>query len=416
MALRQENKSVSSYDIEKIRRDFPIFSQLVNGKPLIYLDSAASAQKPKCMIDAVRSYYERDYANVHRGAYYLSGKATEAYENIRRQIAKFLGAQFEQEIVFTRNASESINLVAASYGKAFLHKDDEIILSTSEHHSNIIPWQIIAEEKGAHIKVIPLNEDGSINLDAYKKLLNPRTKIVGIGHITNSTGILCPLKTVIDLAHDQGAVVVVDGCQAVPHMKIDVQKLDCDFYVFTGHKLYGPTGTGILYGKKHLLDQMPPYQSGGSMIKNVTFAKTDYADVPTRFEAGTPNISGIMGLSAVVHYVQTIGLDAIGQHEKSLLDYALEQLPSIKNLKIIGSSPDKTSILSFIIDGIHPHDIATILDQDGIAVRAGHHCAQPTMDHYNIAGTIRISFGMYNTFQDIDFLVKSLTKVEGIFK
>src|SRR3990170_5219567 len=399
----------------KIRQLFPILQNKINNKPLIYLDNAATTQKPRSVVEAIEHFYFHDNANVHRGIYKLSQRATNAYEKSRRNIAEFINAKHAHEIIFVRNTTEAINLVAQSYGYKNFKPDDEIIISTMEHHSNIVPWQLIGKKTGAKLQVINIHENGELDFNHYEKLLNNRTKIVAITHASNTLGTINPIKKIIAAAHAHNVPVLVDGAQASPHIQIDVQNLDCDFYAFSAHKMYGPTGVGILYGKEALLNSMPPYQGGGDMIKKVTFAQTEYADLPQKFEAGTQNIADIVGFDATIDFIKSVGIDAIAKHEKELLKYATDAFSDIKGLKIIGTAPEKTSIISFILDKIHPHDITTILDTEGIAVRAGHHCTMPLMDFYNIPGTTRASFGLYNTKGEIDILIKALTKVRKIF-
>jgi len=403
------------YDVEKIRSDFPILSRLVHGKPLVFLDTAASAQKPRAVLEAMRHCYEEEYANVHRGVYFLSERATQEFEAARGRVRAFLGAAEDREIVFAKGATEAINLVASSYGDRFLEPGDEIILSALEHHSNIVPWQLLRDRRGLVIKVVPVDDSGAFQFEEYEKLLTRRTRLVAVAHIANSIGTILPVQEIIRAAHAAGAVVLTDGCQAAPHQRIDVQALDADFYVFAGHKLYGPTGIGVLYGKAALLEAMPPYQGGGDMIRSVTFEKTEFAGIPSRFEAGTPNIAGAIGLGAAVDYVEAIGLEAIQRHEQALLAYGTERLSEIPGLRLIGTAPHKAGILSFTLDGAHPHDIGTILDRSGIAVRAGHHCAQPVMDRFGVAGTVRASLGLYTRFDEIDALADGLAKVKEIF-
>lgn len=407
--------SNGAYPIERIRADFPILSETVHGKPLVYLDNGASAQKPTAVIDTISQTYETAYANVHRGVHTMSQKATDAMEAARTRVQQFINAASEKETIFVRGATEGINLVAASWGRANLTAGDEIILSVLEHHSNIVPWQIIAEQTGAVIKVVPIDDDGTFLIDDYKNLLSERTKMVAVTHVSNALGTVVPVDEVIAAAHANGAVVLLDGCQAAPHMKIDVQALDVDFYVFSGHKLYGPSGIGILYGKQALLEAMPPYQSGGEMIDRVTFDKTTYADLPFKFEAGTPHIAGIIALGAAVDYVENIGFEAIAAHEHDLLAYATEQLSAINSIDLLGTATDKAAILSFNLRDVHPHDIGTILDYDGIAVRTGHHCAQPVMDRFDVAATVRASFGLYNTRAEVDSLIKGIHRVQEMF-
>ncbi|MCK5574649.1 MAG: cysteine desulfurase [Sphingomonadales bacterium] len=404
-----------SLDVQKIKADFPILSEPMNGKPLVFLDSGASAQKPQAVIDAVSNVYSKCYANIHRGIYRLSQDATEHYEQAREKVRALINANEARQCIFVRGATEGINLVAQSWGRANLNAGDEIILSYLEHHSNIVPWQMIAEERGAKIRVIPINDLGEVDIDAYKALLSPKTKMVALVHISNAIGTILPVKDMIKMAHDAGALTLIDGCQAVPHMKVDVQDLDADFYTFSAHKLYGPTGIGTLYGKADLLDAMPPWQGGGDMIEEVTFEKTTFNILPQKFEAGTPNIAGGIGYGAAIDYVNAIGYDAIHAHEQELLDYALSELRGINRLRLIGDAKDRASIISFVIDGAHPHDVGTILDQEGIAVRTGHHCTQPIMDRFNVPGTVRASFAIYNTKDDVDSLVAGVKKALSIF-
>ncbi|RMF08120.1 MAG: cysteine desulfurase [Alphaproteobacteria bacterium] len=402
-------------DVEKWRADFPIFRETVNGKPLTYLDSAASAQKPQLVIDRISRVYEREYANIHRGIYHLAQVATEAFEDAREKLRAFLNAASANEIVFVRNGTEAINLVAQSYGRGFLKAGDQIVLSRMEHHSNIVPWQILRDQIGIEIKVVPIDRDGNFLLDDFEKLLSSRTKLVAITHVSNALGTVTPVADIIARAHDAGAKVLVDGCQAVQHMPVDVQALDADFYVMTGHKLYGPSGIGALYAKESLLDAMPPYQGGGEMIEQVSFEKTTYNTPPHKFEAGTPNIAGAIGLGAAIDYVNGIGLDAIAAHERMVFDYAWQRLQEVPGLDIVGRATNHASLISFVMDCAHPHDIGTILDREGVAIRAGHHCAQPVMDFFDVAATARASFGLYNTREDVDALVQALLKVRDIF-
>ena len=403
-------------DVARIRRDFPIFAHPVQGRRLVFLDSAASAQKPKSVIDAERHVYEAEYANVHRGVYWLSQRATEAYEGAREKVRDFLNAAETREIVFLRGATEGINLVAQTYGRRFLGPGDEVVVTQVEHHSNIVPWQMLREEKGIVLKVAPVDDSGELDLEAFDRLLGPRTKLVSIAHVANALGSVMPVEEVIRLAKARGIAVLLDGCQAVPHMPVDVRGLDCDFYVFSGHKLYGPTGIGVLYGKAHLLQSMPPWQGGGDMIRSVTFEKTEYNELPWKFEAGTPNIAGTIGLGAAVDYLGSIGYEAIRTHESQLLAYALRELSKINSLRLIGQPRHRSGVISFAMGGVHPHDIGTILDHDGICVRAGHHCAQPTMDRFGVPATVRASFGMYNDRDDVDALVAGLGRVQEVFQ
>ena len=404
-----------TYPIDRIRQDFPILSESVRGKPLVYLDNGASAQKPRAVIEQISKTYETEYANVHRGVHYMSQMATDAMEAARVTAQTFLNAADEKEIIFVRGATEGINLVASSWGRANLKAGDEIILSVLEHHSNIVPWQMIAEQTGAVIKVVPIDDSGTFLLDEYEKLLSPKTKLVAVTHVSNALGTVVPVADVIRLAHAQGALVLLDGCQAVPHIPVDVQALDVDFYVFSGHKLYGPSGIGVLYGKEALLDAMPPYQGGGEMINRVTFEKTTYAELPFKFEAGTPHIAGIIALGTAIEYLNGIGFDAIAAHEHDLLTYATERLSGMNTINIVGTATEKAAILSFNIHDVHPNDVGTILDNDGIAVRTGHHCAQPVMDRFDVAATVRASFGMYNTRDEIDALVDGINRVQEMF-
>ena len=403
------------YPIDRIRGDFPILSEEVHGKPLVYLDNGASAQKPSAVIDQISKTYETGYANVHRGVHYMSQIATDAMENARRKAQMFLNAADEKEIIFVRGATEGINLVASSWGRANLQEGDEIILSVLEHHSNIVPWQIVAEQTGAVIKVVPIDDAGIFLIDEYEKLLSEKTKMVAVTHVSNALGTIVPVEDVIRLAREKDAFILLDGCQAAPHLPVDVQALDVDFYVFSGHKLYGPSGIGVLYGKEALLDAMPPYQGGGEMIDRVTFEKTTYAELPFKFEAGTPHISGIIALGSAIDYLNGIGFDAIAEHEHGLLEYATERLTEMNSIEIVGTAPEKAAILSFNIQDVHPHDVGTILDHDGIAVRTGHHCAQPVMDRFDVAATVRASFGLYNTKSEVDALVEGIKRVQEMF-
>ncbi len=413
-----ELKTISKIgiDIEKIRADFPILSRKVNGRSLIYFDNGATSQKPQAVIDALNNYYVHDNANIHRGVHTLSQEITVAYENSRAVIQKHLNADHSHEIIFTKGTTDSINLTASSFGKKFISKGDEIIISVMEHHSNILPWQVVCEEKGAILKVIPINDAGELMMDEYKKLLSNKTKIVAVAHISNTLGTINPIKEIIEAAHALNIPVLIDGAQAVPHIKVDMQALDCDFYCFSGHKLFGPTGVGILYGKEKWLNEMPPYQTGGGTIKTVTFEKTEYADLPLKFEAGTPDISGGIGLAAAIDYINKIGLDNIAAYEHKLLLHAAGELEKIEGLKIIGTAKEKASVISFIVDGLHPFDIGTILDQFGIAVRTGHHCTQPLAERYCIKGTVRASFAFYNTKHEIDEFITALKKTITMLK
>lgn len=405
----------SNFDAEKIRADFPLLQQSVNGHPLVYLDNGATSQKPQAVIDALVRYYTTENANVHRGVHTLSQQATDDYESARAKIRQLLNAAHDHEIIFTRGTTESINLVAQSYGRQYIGPGDEIIISNMEHHSNIVPWQMLCQEKNATLRIVPINDTGELLMDEYERMLSPRTKLVAITHVSNALGTIQPAAQIVALARAHGALTLLDGAQAIPHLPIDVQQLDCDFYAFSGHKLYGPTGTGILYGKTELLDNMPPVYGGGEMIKSVTFEHTTYNDLPYKFEAGTPNIAGAIGLGAAVDYLQTIGYDAIADHEHQLLQYGTQALQSIGGLRIIGDSPHKAGILSFVIDNIHPHDIGTILDAEGIAIRTGHHCAQPLMQRFQIPATARASLAIYNTKADLDALARAIDRAIEIF-
>jgi len=403
------------FDVQRIRADFPVLDQSVNGHPLAYLDNAATAQKPRAVIDAVRHYYEHDNANVHRGVHRLSMRATDAYEGARVAVQKFIGAARSEEIVFTRGTTEAINLVAQSFVRPRLEAGDEILISHIEHHANIVPWQMLCEQTGAVLKVIPINDVGEIDLDAFDKLLGPKTRLFAIVHVSNALGTITPLREMAHRARERGVPVVVDGAQAVPHMAVNVRELDCDFYAISGHKMFGPTGIGALYGRHELLEAMPPYQGGGEMIKSVTFEKTIYNDVPNKFEAGTPNIAGGVGVGAAVAYLNEVGLDRIAAYEQALLEYATKALSEIPEVRLIGTAKDKASVLSFVVEGVHPHDVGTILDQEGIAVRTGHHCAQPVMQRFRVPATARASFAFYNTFEEADRLVAGVKRVLEVF-
>jgi cysteine desulfurase / selenocysteine lyase len=403
------------FEVNKVRRDFPILRQRIRDRKLIYLDNAATSQKPQVVIDAIGRYYERDNANIHRGVHFLSEHATEGYEAARRTVQSFLNAADASEIIFVRGATEAINLVAQTYGRTDIHAGDEVLITAMEHHSNIVPWQILCEEKGARLRVAPISDGGELLLEDFENLLGPRTKIVAVTHVSNALGTINPVQRVIEMAHRGNIPVLVDGAQAVPHVKVDVQALNCDFYVFSGHKVYGPTGIGILYGKSALLDAMPPYQGGGDMISSVTFEKTIYNKLPYKFEAGTPHVAGAIGLGAAIEYVNGLGMDNIAAYEHELLAYATEAVSSIPGIRLIGTAKDKAGVLSFLLDSIHPHDIGTILDQEGIAVRTGHHCAQPVMQRFGIAATARASFALYNTREEVDALVEGLQRVREVF-
>ena len=398
-----------------IKENFPIKEQKINGKNLVYLDSAATTQKPNEVIDSLNKYYKENNSNIHRGVHTLSQKATEDYEEARKIITNFIGATSSKEIIFVRGATEAINLIANSYVKPLLKKNDEIIISQMEHHANIVPWQMICEEKKAKLKIIPMNNNGELIIKEFDKIINEKTKFISVNHVSNSLGTINPIRKIIQIAHQSNIKIMIDGAQAVQHLEIDMKEIDADFYCFSGHKVYAPTGIGILYGKKELLEKMPPYQGGGDMIKSVTFEKTIYNDIPNRFEAGTPNISGAIALGKAIDYITHIGINNITKYEKDLLNYATSKLKKISEIKIIGEAKEKAAVISFIIEGIHPHDIGTIMDSHGIAIRAGHHCTQPVMDYYNITATARVSFAIYNTKKDIDKLVEAIKKCIKVF-
>ncbi|HEU4626541.1 MAG TPA: cysteine desulfurase [Steroidobacteraceae bacterium] len=404
-----------AYDVQRVRRDFPILSRSVHGKPLVYLDSAASAQRPIQVIDAVDRYEKNSHANVHRGVHALSQEATEAFEGARDRVRRFINAGSTREVLFTRGTTEGINLVAQSYARPRLGKGDEILITGLEHHANIVPWQLVCEQTGASLIVAPIDKRGDVSFEGFAERLNPRTKIVAVAHVSNALGTILPVKRIVEAAHAQGAVVLVDGAQAVPHAAVDVRALDADFYAFSGHKLYGPTGIGILYGKEALLDAMPPWQGGGDMIKSVSFEKTTFNDLPWKFEAGTPNISGAIGLAAAMDYVEELGIDAIAAHEQHLLQLGTAELSRIPGITLVGTAPHKAAVISFTMEGVHPHDIGTILDAEGVAVRTGHHCAMPVMTFFDIPATARASFACYNTDEEIGKLVDALRKVREVF-
>ncbi len=405
----------AAYDIEAVREDFPILSEEINGHPLAFLDSGASAQKPEAVLQRMEQVYRHDYANVHRGAYTLSQASTDHYENARQTVARYLNAASDDEIIFTRNVTSAINLVAHCYGRAFLSAGDEVIITHMEHHANIVPWQLLRDAIGIELKVIPIDDAGNLLMDRFEELLSPKTKIVSVTHVSNVLGTILPIEEIIRLAHAHDARVLIDGAQGIMHSRVDVQDLDVDFYAFTGHKLYGPSGIGVLYGKKDILNAMPPYEGGGDMIDRVTFEESTYRDTPARFEAGTPAIVEAAGLAAAVEYVESIGIERIAAHERVILDYATAQLSAIEGLRIYGNAQNKVGIVSFTMEGVHPHDISTIIDSHGVAVRAGHHCAQPLMDRFDLAATARASLGMYNNRADIDQLVDALKFAKDIF-
>ena len=403
------------FDVEAVRRDFPILSREVAGKPLVYLDSAATSQKPQVVIDALSAYYSGINANVHRGVHTLSQEATDAYEGARAKVRQLINAAEDAEIVFTRGTTEGINLVAHSLGAQRVREGSEVVISNMEHHSNVVPWQILCEQRGARLRVVPINDDGELLMDEYERLLGPQTALVSIVHMSNALGTINPVKDIVALAHAHGVPVLLDGAQAAPHLPIDVRELDCDFYAFSGHKLFGPTGIGVLYGKREWLESMPPYQGGGEQIKSVTFEKTIYNDLPYKFEAGTPHIAGVVGLGAAIDYVKGIGLERAAAYEHELLEYGTEQLQAIEGLRLIGTAREKASVLSFVLDGIHPHDIGTVLDTQGIAIRTGHHCTQPLMQRFQIPATARASLAFYNTKSEIDALVEGIHKTFEVF-
>jgi cysteine desulfurase / selenocysteine lyase len=406
----------ASYDADRIRSDFPIFDKPVHGKTLVYLDNAATTQKPRIVLDAMQRFYTQECSNIHRGLHYLSEQATESFESAREKVRRFIHAASIREIVFVRGTTEAINLVAQTYGRLHVARDDEILITAIEHHSNIVPWQLLCEEKGARLKVVPMNSKGELVLERYERMLNSRTRLVAMTHVSNALGTLNPIRSMIRRAHERNVPVLVDGAQAVPHMPIDVRELDCDFYAFSGHKLYGPTGIGILYGKENLLEAMPPYQGGGDMIRSVTFEKTLFNELPYKFEAGTPHVAGGVGLGAALDYLDSLGLDNISAHERELIAFASEALQTVDGLQIIGTADIKAGVLSFVLEGIHPHDIGAILDLEGIAIRAGHHCAQPVMAFFGVPATVRASLGLYNTREDIEALVRGLRKVKEVFR
>lgn len=412
--LRQPTNG-GAFDASVLRADFPILNQTIHGKPLVYLDNAATTQKPRAVIDSIRDVYECHYANVHRGVHTLSQRSTELFEGAREKVRRFVNARHAHEIIFVRGTTEAINLVAQSYGRSNIGAGDEILITAMEHHSNIVPWQIVCEQTGAVLKVAPMNQRGELELDRFEDLLSARTRLVAVSHMSNALGTINPVRTLIELAHRQGIPILIDGAQAIPHLPVDLQALDCDFYAFSGHKLYGPSGIGVLYGKEALLNAMPPYQGGGDMIRLVRFDKTEYNTLPYKFEAGTPAIADAIGLGAAIDYIDAIGIDAIAEHEHGLLEYATERALGIDGLTLIGAAREKGAILSFTLARIHPHDIGTILDHLGIAIRAGHHCAMPVMEFYGVAATARASFGLYNTEQDIDVLMDGIRQVIEVF-
>ncbi len=404
-----------TFDAERARKDFPILRQRIHGNPLTFLDSAASAQKPQQVIDAISRFYESDYANIHRGVYELSMRATRAFEATREKARRFLNAREAREIIFVRGTTEAINLVAQTYGRTNVSDGDEVLITQMEHHSNIVPWQLLCLEKKAKLRIAPIDDSGALIMEEFEKLLSPRTRIVAVAHVSNALGTVNPVREIVDLAHERGIPVLLDGAQAVPHQRVDVTSLDCDFYTFSSHKVFGPSGVGVLYGRAELLEAMPPYQGGGEMILSVSFEKTTYKGIPHKFEAGTPDIAGVVGFGAALDYVMSLDPRALAAYERDLLDYATEELAKIDGLRLIGTAPRKTAVVSFVIEGVHPHDVGTILDQEGIAVRTGHHCAQPVMDRFGVPATVRASFALYNTREDVDVLMAGLGKVREVF-
>jgi len=410
------SSAAGPFDVGRIRKDFPILSTRMHGKPLVYLDNAATTQKPRTVLDAMTRFYEEYNANIHRGVHELASRATDAYEAARERVRRFLGATLPQEIVFVRGATEAINLVAQTYGRLHVHAGDEVVISVMEHHSNIVPWQMLCREKKAILRIVPISDAGALRMDEYAAIFTPRTRLVAVTHVSNVLGTVNPIRDIVSIAHRHGVPVLVDGAQAAPHMGVNVQDLDCDFYVFSGHKLYGPTGIGVLYGKLNRLEEMPPYQGGGDMIRSVTFAETIYNDVPYRFEAGTPNIAGAIGLGAAIDYVSGIGIEAIAAYERELTLYATERLEAIPQVRILGAARDRVGVLSFVVEGIHPHDVGTVLDDEGVAIRTGHHCAQPLMQRFGVPATCRASLAFYNTPEEIDALAAGIRKAIEVFR
>ncbi|HVH89240.1 MAG TPA: cysteine desulfurase [Terriglobales bacterium] len=405
----------TGFDVARVRRDFPILAQKVRGKDLVYLDNAATSQKPQQVVDAITRYYQSGNANIHRGVHFLSEHATEEHEAAREAVRQFINATRTEELIFVRGTTEGINLIAQTYGRAHVGSGDEVLISAMEHHSNIVPWQILCEQQGAKLRVIPINDQGELLMDEFQKLMSPRTKIIAVAHVSNALGTINPIREIVKIAHARNVPVLVDGAQGVPHIKVDVQNLDCDFYAFSSHKMYGPMGMGVLYGKYDLLNAMPPYQGGGDMIRSVTFEKTTYNQLPYKFEAGTPDVAGAIGLAAAVNYLNGLGIESVAAHEHELLAYATAELSKLSGIRVIGNAREKAAVLSFVLEGVHPHDIGTILDQEGIAVRTGHHCAQPIMQRFGIPATVRASFGLYNTKSEVDALVAGIDKVREVF-
>jgi len=413
--LAESRNAAGSFDVQRVREDFPILKLKVHGKPLVYLDNGATGQKPQCVIDALNAYYSAENSNIHRGVHYLSERATAAYEAAREKIRGFINARSEKEIIFVRGTTEAINLVAQCYGRSSLRAGDEIVVSAMEHHSNIVPWQILCEQIGARLRVIPINHDGEIVLEEYHRLFNSRTKLISLTHVSNALGTIAPVKEMIATAHEHSVPVLLDGAQAVPHLRVDMQDLGCDFYAFSGHKLFGPTGVGVLYGRAELLEKMPPYQGGGDMISLVTFEKTHYNVLPYKFEAGTPHIAGGIGLGAAIDYLSGLNWQQLAAHEHKLLSYATERLADIDGVRIIGTAKEKAGVLSFVLENVHAHDVGTILDQEGVAVRAGHHCAMPVMQRFGVPATTRASFAFYNTIEEVDALARAIYRVRKVF-
>ena len=413
--LADSREAMNKFDVARVREDFPVLRQKIHGKALVYFDNGATSQKPQIVIDTLARYYSAENSNIHRGVHHLSERATAAYEAARGKVRSFINAGSDKEIIFVRGTTEAINLVAQSYGRSFLRAGDEIIVSAMEHHSNIVPWQMLCEQVGARLRVIPINHDGEIVMDEYRRLLNEKTKFVSVTHVSNALGTIVPVKEIIALAHERNIPVLLDGAQAVPHLKVDVRELGCDFYAFSGHKMFGPTGVGVLFGRQELLEKMPPYQGGGDMISLVTFEKTHYNVLPYKFEAGTPHIAGGIGLGAAIDYLQGLDWDRLAAHEHELLSYATEALCEFKPARIIGTAEEKAGVISFVIDHIHAHDVGTILDQEGVAVRAGHHCAMPVMQRFGVPATTRASFAFYNTTEEIDVMVRGLHRVLKVF-
>jgi cysteine desulfurase / selenocysteine lyase len=413
-AVHRAGVSSATLDAGRIRQDFPILDQTIHGKKLVYLDNGATSQKPRAVIDAIVRYYQRDNANIHRGVHTLSMRATEAHDEARETVRRFIQASDASEIIFVRGATEAVNLVAETYGRANVGEGDEVLITAMEHHSNIVPWQMLCEQKGAHLRVAPINDAGELDLEAFEKLLTPRTQIVAVAHVSNALGTVNPLRKIVQLAHAHDVPVLVDGAQAAPHLPVDVQALGCDFYAFSGHKVYGPTGIGVLYGKEELLAEMPPYQGGGDMIRSVTFEKTTYNVVPYKFEAGTPDIAGAIGLGVALEYVMALGMENVAAHGQDLLAYATERVGAIEGVRLIGTAKNRAGVLSFLMDDIHPHDLGTVLDREGIAIRTGHHCAQPVMERFGIPATARASFAVYNTREEVDALVNGIHKAREV--